>query len=235
MANARESLDAYGIVGGLDAINLDSAIADVEVPRGSAYRLFQSATMTPQDVFRREVAIEILRDYPATIGLPLTITEYEEALETLTERVDPGDDNAMRSTLLELIRVVTGENFDRLDNSQNWRIYSALRTAALTRHGSDPELLEAVRTGEEAVISGYAALYERIATMFGHEIREPFTYAEFSATIYALNEGLANRVTDVYRRRDIKLPSGPEGEMQEWTLFAASFTALIDYFFVPVA
>lgn len=232
---ARSALRERGVTSGLAAVTLDGAIQDAGVPRGSAYRMWHHDDLSPQDAFRREVTLDLLRTLPTSTGLPTTEQAYDDVMGQLGARADKNDPESMRAVLIELMRVLCSHNFELLDGNHDWQVYCALRSAAMTRYGSDPEVDAAIRYGEERVIDNYAQLYERIATYFEHTIRPGLTFNEFSAAAYAMNEGLANRSATNFRRREIRLPSGPDGREQPWTLMSVGFHALVDYFFVPIS
>lgn len=214
---------------GLDAVTLDGAISESGVPRGSAYKLWQSDDQTPQDGFRRAVVLDILRTLPASTGLPSTEGVYAEALTSI-EHLDLQDPADNDYALRELTRVVTAFNHLRLEDGENWRIYGALRSAALTRFGDDTEMLDAIREGEEFLIQGYADLYGSVAELLGYRLKGDLTLLEFSAVTFALNEGLVHRLSDTFRRGGISRPTGPNGEEREWTLYAIGFEALVHAF-----
>lgn len=226
---AHEALRQHGVTSGLDAVTLDGAISDSGVPRGSAYKLWQSDEQTPQDGFRRAVVLDILRSLPASTGLPSTETVYAESLEAIAD-LDLNDPEDNAYALRELTRVVTAFNHLRLEDGENWRIYGALRTAALTRFGDDIEIMDAIREGEQTLIQSYADLYGSVAELLGYRLKEPYTLAEFSAAAFGLNEGLVHRLSDGWRRGGIPRPTGRNGEMREWTLYAVGFEALIHAF-----
>jgi len=227
---ARESLRQHGITSGLDAVTLDGCIAEAEVPRGSAYRLFQVDDLSPQDAFRREVALTLLRELPARLGLEATQSEFESLYKEAKDELATADLPARARIARNMMRIGANENFRRLDTSSNWLIYSALRTAAVSRF-DDPELRQAVLEGEEYLIRRYTGLYKMIADAVGLRIKEAYSYEEFAICAYALNEGIANRLSSSYRRYDIERPTGPNDEMQPWTLFAVAFEALVPKFF----
>ena len=230
---AQEMLRTHGVRGGLDAVTLDAAILAAEVPRGSAYKLWQSESMSPQDAFRTAVVMEVFL-MPATNGLPATSEFIEEELKRHAALIADGTPAQMAWLARELMRTVGEHNFEQIDASQNWRIYSALRTGATTQPVVSPEVLDALREGEEYLIEQYSLLYEKISQLFSMRVREPFTVQEFAACLYSVNEGLAGRLSSNYRKRGIPRPTGPDGEMQPWTLFSVAFEALVEFFWEPI-
>ena len=233
LAAAREVLRTKGVRGGLDAVTLDAAILAADVPRGSAYRVWQSESMAPQDAFRTAVVMDVFL-LPATTGLPATAEFIESELEKHAALIAEGKPAQMAWLGRELMRTVGEFNFEQLDASQNWRIYSALRTGATTQPDVPADVLESLREGEEYLIDQYSMLYEKMSQLLEMRIREPFTVQEFAACLYSVNEGLAGRLSSNYRKRGIPRPTGPAGEEQDWTLMSVAFEALVQYFWEPV-
>lgn len=227
---ALATLRVSGVESGLDAVTLDGAIIDADVPRGMSYKIWRSEAGTPQDEFRRATVLHILR-MPATSGLPATRQYTEEAFASRADELASTDIEVRRRLLREMTRVVGEFNYLTLENSNNWKLYSAIRTAAITRPDADPEVLEALRAGEEYLIENYSKLYVEVAEIIGMSLKPEYRIEEFAAATYAVNEGLSGRLSQNHRRVDIDRPTGADGEMQPWTLFSIAFEALIDHFF----
>lgn len=226
---ARESLKIDGVESGLDAVTLDGAIVDADVPRGMAYKIWQDDDQTPQDAFRRSVVVDLL-SIPATAGLPatreLTGTYFEEHRETF----ENGSVEDRRALLREAMRLIGGSNYNSLADSGNWKLYAALRTAAVTRPKVDPALMNVLLAGEQYLIEQYCSLYQDILTVFDLRLRDGLTLELFAAAAYALNEGLAQRVTESPSRTGLML-NEPQGTSKEWTLFSIAFEGIVDRFF----
>ncbi len=229
---AIDQLHQHGVRGGLEAVNLDDAITESGVPRGAAYKMWKTGEMSPQDAYRTAVVIEVL-SMPATAGLPATREFAAEALAGHADALAGADQDTRKEIMRELMRTVGEFNFRNLDDSVNWKLYSALRTAALTRPDTPVEILDVLRRGEDYLLSRYAELYQEISDVFQMRIKEPFTYTEFAAALYAVTEGLAGRLAQGYRRYGIPRTTGPGGSVQDWTLMAVAFEGLVDAFFEP--
>lgn len=227
---ALETLRVSGVESGLDSVTLDGAILDADVPRGMSYKIWRAEDGTPQDAFRHATVLHILH-IPATSGLPATREYTDKAFESQAEELQSADPEVRRSMLRELIRVVGEFNYSTLENSTNWKLYSAIRTAALTRPDTDDAVLDALRAGEEYLIEMYSALYVEVAERIGMTLRPEYRIEEFAAATYAVNEGLSGRLSRNHRKVDIPRNTGPNGESQDWTLFSIAFEALIDHFF----
>ena len=223
-------LKVSGVESGLDSITLDGAIVDADVPRGMAYRIWQHDDLTPQEAFRRTTVLELL-SIPATAGLPATREKTEKLLAEYRDWVESDKIEERKQAFHDMVRAVGNFNYEALATSSNWKLYSALRTAAITRPNSDPELMQALRAGEAYLIEQYSQLYEELREIFGLELRPGYTMAQFTMVCYAVNEGLASRVITVPNER-LLLPTGEQGEDQEWSLFSIAFDALVERFFI---
>lgn len=229
---ARMTLTRTGIDNGLDSVSLDRAIAIAEVPRGSAYKMWHSDIRSPQEEFRTAVVVDLLR-MPASAGLPATRTFVESEIERLHDQIHSNDDAERMAAFREMIRTVGEFNHQRLRDSLAWRIYVALRSAATTRPDTDPEIWNAITNGEEFMIEEYSTLYNEMADLFKMRIKPDFEVNDFSTALFVLNEGLGNRVGANFREGGISRTTGPGGERQDWTLFAITFDALVEYFWEP--
>lgn len=226
---ARECLSIAGVQSGLDAVTLDGAILDADVPRGMAYKIWQDEHYTPQDALRRATVLDLL-SIPATAGLPATRAVNDELFAENREILENGTREERAALKREGIRLIGGFNYRSLAESSNWKLYSALRTAAMTRPNVDPAILEALINGENYLVEQYSLWYEDVTSALGMKLRPGLEMAQFTAAAYALNEGLALRVTEFPVREGITL-TGPDGVDREWTLFSIAFEGIIDRFF----
>lgn len=223
-------LRVSGVESGLDAVTLDGAILDADVPRGMSYKIWREQDGTPQEAFRHATVLHILR-MPATAGLAVARDYIEAVLAARRDELESSDPQVRERLLREIARLVGEFNHSTFANSNNWKLYSAIRTAALTRPDTDPAVLEALQAGEEYLIEMYSKLYIEVAERIGLNLRPEYRIEEFSAAAYAVNEGLSSRLSQNHRKLGIMRETGPDGAPQEWTLFAIAFEALIDKFF----
>ncbi|MFT7474934.1 MAG: hypothetical protein ACI81L_001866 [Verrucomicrobiales bacterium] len=224
------TLRILGVESGLDSVTLDGAIIDADVPRGMSYKIWRIGSETPQDAFRHATVLHIL-SIPATAGLPATREFTVKLIEDRHDEITSTNPVVRKALLLELIRVVGEYNHETLNSSENWKLYSALRTAAITRPHTDPAVLEALKAGEEYLIAEYSKLYGEVAKIVGMRLREEYTIEQFAAATYAVNEGLSGRLNRNYERLNIERRTGPDDSIQTWSLFSVAFEALINHFF----
>lgn len=233
---ATTALETDGLSHGLDAIRLDRAIALAAVPRGAAYRVWErDTTLSPQDALRRGTLIHLLRSTPLGTGLEATRDGALNELAKHSAALASNDPHQLRVAQSEMIRVVGALNFNNIRDNQHWRIYQAASVTATTQTEPDAEIVTTLRTAEEGLIQAYAEFFADMAALFGLALRPGLEINEFSFSAYALNEGLANRPSRNYRLDGIERPTGPDGAMRSWTLFAIGFEALVNQFFEPLA
>lgn len=225
---AIETLHVSGVESGLDAVTLDGAILDADVPRGMSYKIWRIGDGTPQDAFRHAAVLDIL-SIPAVAGLPATREFTTTELAARADALASDDLDVRRAAVSELIRVVGEFNHIALANSANWRIYTALRTAAVTRSDVDPAIVAALDAGEVFLIEQYADFYTEISDTVGLELKPGFDMLEFSSAAYSLNEGISMRLGDSYRRDKIVRKDTTNSE--PWTLFAIALEGLVFHFF----
>lgn len=220
------TLRVSGVESGLNAVTLDGAIVDADVPRGMSYKIWRNGGETPQDAFRQATVLDLL-SIPAVAGLPATREFTSQLLLGRREALETTDRAARRAVIVELIRQVGEHNHHALADSANWRLYTALRAAALTRPDAEPAVMDALRSGEEYLIREYSKFYAETAVALGLSLRNDFEMDQFSAAAYSINEGLAMRLSSSYRQAGIERV----GSDEPWTLFAVSLEALVFHFF----
>ena len=225
---ARRALRDRGPGLGLDNVTLDAAIIDAGVPRGSAYRLWQQDGVPPQQVFRRELALDILRSTNDRQRLAVDVTK--ESLDLLIGELQ-GDDETRLWAFCQVIRVVANTGFGQLTESREWPIYNALRTAILGQTPPVAPALDAIRRGERQLIDSLTAVVTDVAGRCGLRVRDPFTMEDFVEAALMMTEGSGTRLTSSERAEPFLRPTGIDGEMQEWTLLGVGVEALARSFF----
>lgn len=91
----------------------------------------------------------------------------------------------------------------------------------------------ALLDGYESVTKYWEETYSGLMGVLGVRIRPPWTIRQFTMAVTAYSEGCSLRQRiDGYSDRIVR-PTGPQGEDQEWTLFAVGLEALVHQFFEP--
>lgn len=235
-----DAVEANGVDIGMAAVNLDAAIGEAEVPRGSAYRIWGAdesdpdETSSPQQRFRNAVLLSLLESTPGRDGLDAAYAVAAIEVEKHAAALESGDRSKVAAAARELMRVVGTANFAEISDSQRWRVYKTLAVGSTTRTGDPQAISDAIRNGEERMLLAYAEFFDNVAATFKLKLREPYTMLEFSVSVFALSDGLANRVSTGYRLVGIDRPTGPNGKSEPWSLFSIGFEALVRQFFEPI-
>ncbi len=96
------------------------------------------------------------------------------------------------------------------------------------------ELHEALMKGYEVINSHFEDAFWGLMDLLRVQVRKPLTVRQFADAVGALVEGysLRDRVTE--GTGNIMRPTGPDGQMQEWTAFSIGMVALVTEFFEPI-
>ena len=157
-----------------------------------------------------------------------------EAVGPILATVDLGTQESRARALREMCRVGAGANMDAVRESSYWPLSIAIWALAVFDEpaGQRKKIEVALATGYDAFTDQAAAVYRTLADLLGLRLREQFTIHQFAMATDALGQGcgLRDRV-DHAKMEGIPRASGPDGETQEWTLFAIAFEGLVQQFF----
>ncbi len=162
--------------------------------------------------------------------------ELDRILETVGRLLSQGDlstEESRRRALRELCRsggeAIT-EVFTESTLDSAWIAVLAIATTA-----PDPELRErmvgALLTGYDTVAEFWESAFVGLFGYLGYRIREPRTVRQFAEAALAWTQGHAIRQRVTGGAARLSLPTGPSGELQEWTLYSVGLEGLIHQFF----
>jgi len=196
----------------LGRITLSEAINRADVSRASAYRAFTEEEGEPQDAFRLAVLLEVIAR---------TVIDTSVVAETLAS-LDPQefapDPDGQAAELREIIRRWTNTNLQDNLNNDLVRAVDVTRALISLAPDPDPEILRAVKHSLERSQQGFQPYMEALAERYGVRPRswtslEQVQRIFVSLTAMAMMEWEMDESTRVIMR-----PTGPNGEMREWTL-----------------
>jgi hypothetical protein len=229
---AQAILREEGLGVGMDTLTFKRVYERVEQSTG--------LRLTNASVIRR--VWENQADYRTDVLLSIAADEnHVEMDETLTalvptlERLDLSTLEKRSSALTELCRVGGNANIVSIGDSENWSLWFGVWSQATAGEITEQKqrLQRALLKGYESVTDMYTQTFQALADLVGYRLRPALTMRQFTVSVGALAEGctLRNRVegdTD-----GILLPTGPDGEAQEWSLYAIGAEALARRFFEP--
>ena len=157
-----DALSEQGMSIGLDAVNLEQAVRDSEVPRSSAYAVWSTDEVyAPQQMFQ----MAVLRR--AVEGRRETIEQIHELLEAMKDAY--ADAPPSFNDLRELIKIGTVNNTEAVAASHSWQMVMALRAIlhSAPKHGQDEELAAWMTQSEEDLrIEAIETIYKPMAELF---------------------------------------------------------------------
>lgn len=180
--------------------------------------------------FQADVLVEIAHDEQRP--------EIEVALAAVTEVLDAVDLASPEGRLAgmsELCRVVSDASRQVIIDSTSWPLW--ISVVAIATSSSQEELRQrisaALAEGYRSTTEFWEGIFRGLLDFLGLRPRAPLTLVQFTKVLMALSEGqtIRQQVDGVYETVD--LPTGPLGEVQEWSLYGLAIEAVAARFFEP--
>jgi hypothetical protein len=137
--------------------------------------------------------------------------------------------------LRDVCRIEGNASSAAIDQSTNWSLW--LSVVAMANGSGQPDVRARIK---EALADGYVSVtrfwsdnFILLSGLLGLRIRHPWTMDEFSTAAIAFAEGCALRQLVSDRVEMTMRPTGPNGEDQEWSLYAVGMEALAHQFLEP--
>jgi len=167
-------------------------------------RVVADANETGQLIATRDLLIPLLQSWN-----PIT---PEDRWGLLSELARLGGDTAMSSRV----------------GTRNWELWVSVWAVSVTNpvNRSDARVRHALTDGLELTAAAWDDLSQTIMDALGFRMREPFTLREHTESLGALAAGFALRQASRDEPQVVKRPTGPGGELQEWTLMGIGLEAL---------
>lgn len=180
---------------------------------GSGYKIWST-----QQAFRTDVLRHMLVQGGSTM---FRVDRLVAAFEASADDLDK----------TSLIRVTSNENATATIGSAEFARYVAVWNAA----GNDPQLRTDLVDTQREQFAEIADLYRGLLDLFDREMVPPYTVDHLLRAMAAQAEGMALSFAydDELDVTDIQRPTGPDGEMERWHLYACVVEAVIDRFTRP--
>jgi hypothetical protein len=177
-------------------------------------------------------------DVLATIAAKEGLGAFDRTIEVLGPLVsefDVSTPEARERSLRMVSRVGGAANILSLLESPNWSLWIAVWSLATADNPvglrRQPPYQQRIRA---ALLEGYGGFtelwegaYRGLADLLGLRIRTPLTFRQLTVAVGALAEGCSLRHRVDQQMEGILRPTGPEGEDEEWTLFAIGLEAIL--------
>lgn len=228
-----ELLRERGVDLGLAEVPLADAITKAGVTRSTAYRSLAHDELAPQAVLHRALVDNLLTRYTQGEARDDIQADISAELADYADDIENGDVGARTRAMRAIIRVGANRSYvgaiDSPERSILTAMYGALRSSA----DESDWRRESLSEGERSLNEMFSALYEGLSTLFHHRLRAPFTMDQFTAAAASLLEGMAMRHGFNDELRTVERPTGPDGALESWTLFAIAFEAMFVGMFEP--
>jgi hypothetical protein len=183
-----------------------------------------------QSDFQADVLVEIAHDEhrPEVEGTLVAVAEVLNDVDLTTV------DGRLRG-MSEICRVAGGASRQLIAESTSWPLWISVVTIATTSSNKDQKerMCTALAEGYRSVAEHWEGIYRGLIDHLGLRLRAPRTLIQFSQAVTSLSEGDSLHQRVVPEARHLDLPTGPEGEMREWSLYAVTLEALAIQFLEP--
>ncbi len=180
--------------------------------------------------FQADVLVAIAQDEERP-EIDLTL----QAVSAVLKEVDLTSVESRLYALQELCRVGGAASSGAIARSPSWSLWISVLTIATTTSNLEQQkrIGAALAEGYESMTEFWEGIYGWLIEFFGFRMREPRTIRQFTIAVTALNEGYSLREHVDGNIEQLILPTGRNGEDQEWTLFGAGLEALAHRFIEP--
>lgn len=135
--------------------------------------------------------------------------------------------------LREVCRVEGNASSAAIDRSANWSLWInvvSMSTSTLDP-GAQARIKEALEQGYEAVTRFWSENFAALAALLGLRLLPEWSIEQFAMAAIAFAEGCAIRALAGAPVAAMVRPTGPDGDGQEWSLYAIGMEALVHQFF----
>ena len=161
--------------------------------------------------------------------------EVAQLVEELAETIDSIDRSTVEGRLRglsELARVGGEAGLRTLTTSRRWALWVGIWVLAVTSPASERgrRIRQALYDGYESSTEQWCGLYGALHSHLGVRLRSPYTLRQMVILTGALIEGDALRHGAGKGGGTVLRPTGPGGELQEWTLYSVGLEAMANQF-----
>jgi hypothetical protein len=231
IAAGRSLLEEEGLAVGAGDLTFKRVFGHVEATTG--VRLTNASVIRRvwenQEDFQADVLVAIASTADSSGELDRTAA----ALVPLLDGFDLSSPGARMRALCELARVGGEVGMRARLETRDWSLWMGVWVLALTTGlpGRRALVREALTQGLATVTEVWEQLFAGISAHLGLRVRAPLTLRQFTVAVSAMVEGSALRQGGDPELVLVERPTGPDGAVQEWTLFGVCMEALALRFF----
>lgn len=219
-----------GLTVSLAHLNMEDLIRIADVPRSSAYRVWEAKESFYVDLMER--MIEPVEGSGAAFDQE-TLRIATEVVETHRSRLATAE--GRRSVLREAVRQGVQRNFEAVSRSLSWSTSTALIATLPTLDGPDRQrILDALKRTESHFIERMAQFYAGMMKELGLRFKSAYNAEMLAATASSVVEGLIGRslTNPGIVHTPVPLP-GIDGQTVPWHLAAVGFLGIVDEMVEP--
>jgi hypothetical protein len=133
----------------------------------------------------------------------------------------------------QLCRVAGAASREAIAASTNWPLWVSVVAIASTSTNDDQRerMRAALAEGYELVTEFWEGAYGGLIALLGLRPRAPRTVRQFAIAVSALSEGDSLRHHVDRTQVTVDLPTGRDGQIQEWTLYSLAVDAVAQQFY----
>ncbi len=175
-------------------------------------------------------------DVMVTLASDLSRSKVDDVARVIAGTVaglDLSTPEARRAALAEICRVAAEAHGYLLRHSDTWTLWMTLWSMATSSNLLDrhDRVLTALMDGYAAVNAEAEERFAGLMTSLGFRMREGMTIRHLMNAAGALAEGCSLRDRVDSELLEIPLPTGPDGEKQDWTIYGLGLRAITNDFF----
>lgn len=157
------------------------------------------------------------------------------ALRPLLDEADHANPESRARLVQEVCRVGGEANAVTTAESPNYPLWMhVVATASTTSHAQQRErILLFLREDYTSFTKLWEESFAALAALLGLRIRPESDRSQFVVVLAALDQGFSLRHRINGKIEHVTRPTGPNGESEDWTLFAIGLEALVHQFFEP--
>ena len=177
-----------------------------------------------QAAFQSEVMATVVTDFDEAGKLEASL----ELLVPLLATFDRSSPEARWESVLEFGRIATEIAMGARVGNRGWELFIGVWVVSVTNPQAkeDRRLRQALTEGMDATGAAWDELVGTVHDHLGVRVREGLTLRQHCESAAAMAAGFALRQASRDEPQVYLMPSGPDGELREWTLFGIALEGL---------
>jgi hypothetical protein len=231
LETSRTMLQEEGLSSGAEALTFKRVFDRIEDDTG--IRVTNASVIRrvweSQSDFQTDVLMTVARGQSGA-----EIDVAEKRLAPILASVDLTTLESRGQALRDLCRLAGELSRQAVRESANWPLLIGVwaQTATGQSTVSSKKIEMALLSAFDGFTARMEAIYGAMVSLLGLRLKEEFTLRDFVIAENSLSEGygLRDRLDETVARIVLR-PTGPNGELQEWTIFAVALEGLVLQFF----